>query len=128
MQVKLSASHVRIVQVSYNMLMQMCNKITAQTTQAGEIITHTLSALAAANKLSHEDTDKMKTVTYMGQTFSVPDEARYIAADSNNAVYVYEYRPVPISNVHYSNYLNPTGARQWFVGDLDKTLHPCEAC
>lgn len=64
----------------------------------------------------------MKDVKYMGQTFSVPNEAKWIAADSDGEVYTYIDPPSAINGKTWTAY------GSGFVGLLNNTHFPCEAC
>lgn len=69
----------------------------------------------------------MKDVKYTGQTFSVPDGTKRIAANSNGSVWAYEYEPKDVGD-RYTNYMNPTGSFREYVGQLPFELPPCKAC
>jgi hypothetical protein len=61
----------------------------------------------------------MKQVTYLGQTFNVPDEANYISADGDGRVFAYEKMPTWFPNLRMMD----SDGNFWHVGNID--VVPC---
>jgi len=56
----------------------------------------------------------MKTVTYKGQVFTVPEWAKFIAADADGQVYVYDDKPECLPNGTYSQ----GNGKMYYIGDI----------